>query len=190
MFYYDLCHTLFMILFYYLYLQISLFLSMVYSTVARYTMVIVNCGVWINTLGFYHTHGYGVVTGAVCEKKPCGVTHVTPYSCFAPHHLSSHLFFFNLGPFLNLSRGSSANVAVPRLVFIGFSQLLGTSTTSSAIKISEVTILFCLWLDPPLVFLRRFTYIRTWLDLFSLKIRSSSLMKIYLILLKFKIKQD
>ena len=38
--------------------------------VARYTMVIVNRGVWANTLGFYCTRGYGVVTGAVCEKKP------------------------------------------------------------------------------------------------------------------------
>ena len=38
--------------------------------VAWYTTVIVNCGVWVNTLGFYRTHGYGVVTGAVCEKKP------------------------------------------------------------------------------------------------------------------------
>ena len=45
-------------------------LSMVYSTVARYTTVIVNRGVWVNTLGFYHTCGYGVVTGAVCEKNP------------------------------------------------------------------------------------------------------------------------
>ena len=38
--------------------------------VARYTTVIVNRGVWVNTLGFYRTRGYGVVTGAVCEKKP------------------------------------------------------------------------------------------------------------------------
>ena len=57
-------------------------------------------------------------------------------SCFAPHHLSSLFFFFihyfgitftppiDLGPFSNSSRGSSAGVAVVRLVFVGFSQLL------------------------------------------------------------------
>ena len=45
--------------------------------VARYTMVIVNHGIWVNTLGFYRTCGYGVVMGVVW-KKTHGVTCVTP----------------------------------------------------------------------------------------------------------------
>src|SRR6266567_1313256 len=56
-------------------------------------------------------------------------------SCFTPHHLSSLFLFFScyfsiaftppidLSPFSNSSGGSSASVAVLRLVFTGFSQL-------------------------------------------------------------------
>ena len=65
--------------------------------VAWYTTVIVNCGVWANTLGFYHTCGYGVVTGVVCEKKPrCDPCYTLSAWCSLSCCLHGNLLLHNL----------------------------------------------------------------------------------------------